>query len=86
MKSIEQDLHVHTILSKCANAELATVENYLIAAEKSGLKTIGFADHCWAAQLPGENNWYRGQNIEHVMMIKEQIANISDRQGIRILV
>jgi histidinol phosphatase-like PHP family hydrolase len=62
------------------------VENYLAAAEKHGLKTIGFANHCWAAQIqiPGMSPWHQGQDIEHVLKIKEQIPN--DTRGIRILI
>ena len=83
MKPITCDLHVHTNISRCGDAA-ATVESCLEAAKKQNLKTIGFADHCWAAQLPGESPWYKGQDIEHVLKIKKQLpGNIS---GIRVLV
>jgi histidinol phosphatase-like PHP family hydrolase len=83
MKPIDQDLHVHTNLSRCGKSE-ATVENCLAAAEKQGIKTIGFANHCWAAEMPHESPWYRGQNIEHVLSIRGQLPD--DTRGLRILV
>jgi len=83
MKSITQDLHVHTALSKCGKSE-ATVENMLASAEKQGIKTIGFADHCWAKEIPGAHPWYQGQDIEHVLHIKNQIPD--NTRGINILV
>ena len=83
MKPITIDLHVHTCLSRCAKSE-ATVDSYIAAAEKQGLKTICFTNHCWATQMPGMNDWYKGQDIDHVMKIKEQIPK--DTKGIRILV
>jgi histidinol phosphatase-like PHP family hydrolase len=83
MKPIDRDLHVHTNLSRCGKSE-ATVENCLAAAEKQGIKTIGFANHCWAAEMPNESPWYRGQNIEHVLSIRDQLPN--DTRGFRILI
>ena len=76
MKQINQDLHVHTNISRCGDSK-ATVEACLKAAEKQGIKTIGFANHCWAKEMPGESDWYRGQDIEHVLKIKEQLPKNS---------
>ena len=83
MKPVTQDLHVHSSLSKCGSVE-ATVENMLKAAEKQGLKTIGFSDHCWAKELPGVSSWYSGQDIDHVQKIREGIP--ADVKGVNILV
>ena len=82
MESVTCDLHIHTNLSSCGDNS-ATAASCLEAAEKQGLKTLGFADHCWASQLPGESPWYRGQDIEHVLKIEEQIPD--NTRGIRVL-
>ena len=84
MLTIDHDLHIHTSLSKCAKNPDATVPNFLAAAEKNNLKIIGIANHCWAAELPGMSSWYRDQDIEHVLSIKNQIPE--NTNGIKILI
>jgi histidinol phosphatase-like PHP family hydrolase len=83
MKPIDRDLHVHTNLSLCAKSK-ATVENCLAAAEKQGITSIGFANHCWAGEMPHANSWYRAQNVEHVLSIRDQLPD--DTRGLRILI
>jgi histidinol phosphatase-like PHP family hydrolase len=82
MKPVECDLHIHSNLSKSSRPE-ATVENCLAAARARGLKTAGFSNHCWAAHLPGANDWYRSQTAEHALSFREQIP--SDTGGLRVL-
>ena len=80
---ITQDLHIHTNLSSCAKNE-ATPKACLEAAQKQGLKTVGFADHCWAAQLPGASEWYKKQDMEHVLKIREMLP--ADTGEMRVLI
>jgi histidinol phosphatase-like PHP family hydrolase len=68
------DLHVHTNLSKCG-ARDAVAAGCLEAAKKQGLKSIGFANHCWASHLPGASDWYKGQDVEHVLKIKDELTS-----------
>ena len=82
METVTWDLHVHTTISRCGK-EGASVENILESAEKLGLKTIGFSDHCWASEIPGASPWHQGQDVEHVLQIKNMLPKDT---GIRILV
>lgn len=85
---IEHDIHAHTHLSLCGNAN-ATVSAYVRSAEKLGLKMVGISDHMWDADVAftdsmrhslsagdGENvlNWYRAQDIPHCRRISDEIA------------
>ena len=66
MLHIQQDIHIHTTLSSCAQED-ATVENYLGRAKEDGLTLLGFSNHLWDQDVPGASNWYRPQNVEHVL-------------------
>lgn len=41
---IKRDIHIHTSLSSCADRN-ATFMGYVEEAKKTGLDTLGFADH-----------------------------------------
>ena len=69
---IEHDFHIHTNLSRCAKAG-ATVEYYLETARQLGLKKIGFSDHFWDDAIEGANGFYRPQNYEHVVQLKQEL-------------
>jgi histidinol phosphatase-like PHP family hydrolase len=77
------DLHVHTNISKCGAPE-ATAESCLEAAAKEGLKIVGFSNHCWANHLPGASDWYKGQDVEHVLQIRSEIP--SPPGNVRVLI
>ena len=49
---IEQDLHIHTNLSLCADKN-ATVESYIPAFHSAGITTCGIANHFWDEHIPG---------------------------------
>jgi histidinol phosphatase-like PHP family hydrolase len=74
---VDRDWHIHTKLSKCARLE-ATVHSYLEAARSQGLKSVGFSNHCWAENIPGASEFYRGQGVEHVLSIKKELAEEKD--------
>ena len=80
---ITHDLHIHSHLSSCAN-ETATVKHYINKASELGLATIGFTDHMWDSAIEGANGWYKKQNFEHILTLKEKIAK-EDNQGLQIL-
>jgi histidinol phosphatase-like PHP family hydrolase len=81
---IEHDLHVHTHLSSCSSDPKATVENYLRLAKDRGLKLIGFANHFWDSNVPGASEWYKPQDFDHIMKIKDEIPQ--DTLGVKILI
>lgn len=81
---VEHDAHVHTTLSACCSDPLATPANILARAAEAGLKTIGFADHLWDSAVPGASDWYRPQDLAHVLQIRRQIP--TDTHGVRVLV
>ena len=75
---IEHDFHIHTNLSRCAK-EGATVEYYIALAKELGLKKIGFSDHFWDDAIEGANGFYRPQNYEHVVQLKEKLASVAEK-------
>lgn len=79
---ITSDLHVHTNLSSCAKPE-AEVESYLKICRETGIKTIAFTNHFWDGTVPGASGWYRPQDLEHVLKLREQLP--ADSDGVRIL-
>ena len=81
---IEHDFHVHTHLSSCSSDPKATVENYLRLAKDRGLKLIGFANHFWDSNVPGASEWYKPQDFDHIMKIKDEIPQ--DTLGVKILI
>ena len=85
MLTLKSDLHVHTNLSPCAVRE-STVLAILEAARECGLETIGFSNHYWDAEIPGANGWYEPLDTDHLMKIRDEIAELEDDFGIRILV
>ncbi|GHT55777.1 hypothetical protein FACS1894109_03040 [Spirochaetia bacterium] len=68
------DLHVHTNISSCGDPE-STAALCLGAAKKQGLKSVGFANHCWASHLPGASDWYKVQDVDHVLKIKDELSS-----------
>lgn len=81
---IEHDLHVHTHLSSCSDDPAATAENYIKLARDRGLKLIGFANHFWDSNIPGASEWYKPQDFDHIMRIKEELPQ--DISGIKVLI
>lgn len=78
------DIHTHTTLSKCCETYEATAKNYIENAAKMGLKVLGFSDHMWDSNIPGQSRWYRSQNQDHILMIKNVIPE--DTKGVNVLV
>lgn len=81
---VTHDIHIHTNLSSCCKDPASTPENIIKAAAEKGYKLIGFADHLWDNPVYEPSNWYRPQNLEHVLKIKEQVPK--DTMGVKVLV
>ena len=81
---IISDIHIHTSISSCAQRD-ATFEGYIENAKNSGLKVLGFSDHLWDSAIVGASNWYKHQNIAHVLQLKGQLPPSREKDGIKIL-
>ena len=81
---ITSDIHIHTNISSCALND-ATVERYIERAKKTDLKVIGFSNHLWDSAISGASEWYKPQNVEHVLRLKEQLPPSEEVDGIKIL-
>lgn len=82
--TIDHDVHIHTTLSACCSDPKATPPNIVARAAEVGLKTIGFADHLWDAASPGSSDWYRPQDLPHVLRTRALLPR--DSRGVRVLV
>ncbi len=66
---IDNDLHIHTHLSLCADDENQTPENILKILKAKGYKTVCITDHYWDSKVHCDtkyNWWYEKQNFEHI--------------------
>lgn len=67
------DIHIHTSLSSCAEPG-ADLSDYAPAIKAAGLSAAGFANHLWDSAIPGASEWYKPQNIDHVMKLKNELG------------
>ncbi len=67
------DIHIHTSLSSCAGAD-STLADYAPAIRESGLIAAGFANHLWDSAVPGASEWYKPQDINHVLQLKNELS------------
>ena len=81
---IDHDLHVHTTLSACCSDPQATPENILARAAQQGLRTIAFTDHLWDGACPGASSWYKPQDVDHVLQIRNH--DLSCTENVRAIV
>ncbi len=84
---INHDFHVHTWLSICSGGkgQGGELQGYLENARREGLKYLGMSDHFWDAgvgfeglyvdsqQAAGVPHFYKTQNFEHILQLKEEI-------------
>ena len=77
----DNDLHIHSKLSPCANDPEQTGERILRYAQETGLNTICITDHFWDEKVEGATNWYKAQNYAHISTIKP----LPQAEGIRFL-
>lgn len=72
---IQHDFHIHTHLSACGQ-DSATLEHYLAAAKKLGLKKLGFSDHFAATNIPGARGFYGMHPFEHNAQLEPQLREL----------
>ncbi len=63
---INQDYHIHSVLSKCSGDPLQTPEAILAHAKQHGLAEICLSNHFWDSGVPGANGFYQGQDLSHI--------------------
>jgi histidinol phosphatase-like PHP family hydrolase len=69
--AIDNDMHIHTYLSKCSNDPTQNAQTILEHAKKHGLKTIVITDHFWDNLVKGwPTSWYQGQDFENISKVK----------------
>jgi len=78
------DVHVHNYLSNCGKDRLSSAENYVKRYAELGIKTLGFANHCWDPRVEGESAWYYKQTIEFATQIRNQLPR--DTMGLKVLI
>ncbi len=77
------DIHIHTHLSSCG-AKDAFMADYINAASRLGLTTVGFTDHAWDSNIPGASSWYAPQDYKRLEARREELKAI-DTKGIKVL-
>ncbi len=83
---IRSDFHTHTNLSACA-ADEVTAQALIdgLCTGEDGLRVLGISNHLWDSDIEGASEWYKPQNVEHVISIRKELENV-DTHGARILV
>ena len=69
------DLHIHTKLSRCAGPD-SEPAGYIEELRRRSFTVAGFADHLWDSDVPGASDWYRPQNVPHVLSLRRELAGV----------
>jgi len=69
MKFRLNDLHCHTNLSLCSDDQSMNVFEMLKFAEAHDYHSLCVTDHMWDSAVPGADDWYARQSIEHVSQV-----------------
>lgn len=64
--AIDNDLHIHSLLSSCSDDPEQTNESILAYAEKCGITTLCLTNHFWDSDVPGASDWYAPQDFAHI--------------------
>ena len=78
---VDNDLHIHSQLSRCSRDPEQTAEAILQYAKENGLKTICLTDHFWDAAVEGASDWYAHQNYAHIT----KALPLPQAEGVRFL-
>jgi len=78
---LDNDLHIHSYLSKCSNDPEQTTKRILQYAKDNGLKTVCLTDHYWDRAVDGASEWYITQDFEYINSSKP----LPKAEGIRFL-
>lgn len=86
MMDIRSDFHVHTKLSRCAPRD-TTLQSQIdgLCQGGDGLRVLGISNHLWDSAIDGASPWYEGQNVPHVLSLREELEGCNTR-GARVLV
>ena len=63
---IDQDLHIHSCLSRCSKDPEQTTQRILKYAKDNALRCICITDHFWDETVEGASAWYSTQNYSHI--------------------
>ncbi|MBQ8409690.1 MAG: PHP domain-containing protein [Clostridia bacterium] len=77
----DHDYHIHSHLSLCSNDPEQSNERILQYAKENGLKKICLTDHFWDASVAGAPDWYKKQDMEHILQAKP----LPESEGIEFL-
>lgn len=77
----DNDLHIHSQLSRCSKDPEQTPEAILQYAIDNGLKTICLTDHYWDENVPGPSDWYGKQDYTHIA----KALPLPQAEGVRFL-
>lgn len=77
----DNDLHIHSHLSRCSNDHEQTTDAILRYALDNGLKTVCVTDHYWDENVPGASHWYSLQDYAHIA----QSLPLPQADGVRFL-
>jgi histidinol phosphatase-like PHP family hydrolase len=79
--TIDNDLHIHSMLSLCSNDPRQNTNAILEYAKENGLKTLCLTDHFWDDAVDGASAWYAEQDFPHIAAAKP----LPQCKGIRFL-
>lgn len=77
----DNDLHIHSFVSKCSKDPEQTPSAILQYARDNGIKTLVLTDHFWDENVPGASNWYSTQTFSWISQSKP----LPKCEGIRFL-
>lgn len=69
MFKLDHDYHLHTTLSTCCNEDIMDIEHIVPVCREEGKKEILIANHFWDRLMPGADDWYGPQDLDHVRKI-----------------
>ena len=78
------DMHNHTNLSSCCHDETATAATFIDKAAEVGIQVLGISNHCWDNRMDGASAWYKPQDVDWVLKIKDEIPE--DTKGVKLFV
>ena len=77
----DNDLHIHSQLSRCSRDPEQTADAILKYALDNKLKTVCVTDHYWDENFEGPSDWYAKQDYAHIA----QILPLPQAEGVRFL-
>lgn len=77
----DNDLHIHSQLSRCSRDPEQTADAILKYALDNKLKTVCVTDHYWDENVEGPSDWYAKQDYAHIA----QILPLPQAEGVHFL-